>query len=141
MNTLFFASGYPIAIKICKDCVLESYETVKKIYNYITSKKLIYFEIGLSDDFVFQYLYSLKTQCPECILSCHGKLLHGNCILMSCSDRVRSRMASGQSLTPNIRRSLPVRLYVFINQSKKSKLRQGFNHFLITQLNKNLTLA
>ena len=34
-----------------------------------------------------------KTQCPECILSCHGKLLHGNCILMSCSDRVRSRMA------------------------------------------------
>ena len=45
------------------------------------------------------------------------------------------------SFTPNIRRSLPARLYVFITQSKKSKLRQWFNHVLITQLDKNLTLA
>ena len=52
-----------------------------------------------------------------------------------------SRIAWGRSFTPNIRRSLPARLYVFITQSKKSKLRQWFIHVLITQLDKNLTLA
>ena len=37
LNTLFSASGYPIAMQIC---VLDSYETVKKFYNYIkTSNK------------------------------------------------------------------------------------------------------
>ena len=57
LNTLFPASGYRIAMKICKDCVLESYETVKKFDNYIkTSRKLRDFEIGLSDDFVCQYI-------------------------------------------------------------------------------------
>ena len=45
------------------------------------------------------------------------------------------------SFTPNIRMSLPARLYVFITQSKKSKLRHWFNHVFITQLDKNLTLA
>ena len=81
LNTLFSASGYRIAMTICKGCVLESYETVKKFENYIkTSRKLKDFEIGPSGDFV----------------------LHGNCILMSCSDRVRSLLASGRSLTPNV---------------------------------------
>ena len=53
MNTLFSASGYRIAMQICKDCVLESYETVKKFDNYIkTSRTLRDFEKGPSDDFV-----------------------------------------------------------------------------------------
>ena len=57
MNTLFSASGNRIAMNICKDCVLESYETVKKIHNYIkSSKKLRDFIIGPSDDFVCQYI-------------------------------------------------------------------------------------
>ena len=44
-------------MKICKDCVLESYETVKKFDNYIkTSRKLRDFEIGPSDDSVCQYI-------------------------------------------------------------------------------------
>ena len=34
MNTLFSASGYRIAMKICKDCVLENYGTVKKFDNH-----------------------------------------------------------------------------------------------------------
>ena len=53
-------------------------------------------ELEPSDDFVCTIYLSLKTQCPqsaERILSCHGKLLHGNCILMSCSSCVRSRRA------------------------------------------------
>ena len=59
MNTLFSASGYRIAMKICKDCVLESYKTVKKFDNYIkTSRKLRDFEIGPTDDCVCQYIYS-----------------------------------------------------------------------------------
>ena len=32
----------------------------------------------------------------------------------------------------NVQRSLPAQLYVFITQSKKWKLRPGFNHVLIT---------
>ena len=40
LNTLFSASGYRIAMKICKDCVLKSYETVKKFDHYVkTSRK------------------------------------------------------------------------------------------------------
>ena len=34
LNTLFSASGYWIAIKICKNCVLENYETVEKFNNF-----------------------------------------------------------------------------------------------------------
>ena len=34
MNTLFAASGYRIAMKICKDCVLESY--MKQLNSLIT---------------------------------------------------------------------------------------------------------
>ena len=57
LNTLISASGYWIAMKICKDCVLESYETVRKFDNYIkTSRKLRDFEIGPSDDLVCQYI-------------------------------------------------------------------------------------
>ena len=56
MNTLFSASGYWIAMEICKGCVLESYETVKKFDNYNIQKleeNLTDFEIGPSalDDF------------------------------------------------------------------------------------------
>ena len=57
LNTLFSASGYRIAIKICKDCVLENYETVEKFDNYTkTSSELRDFEMGPSDDFVCQYI-------------------------------------------------------------------------------------
>ena len=31
MNTLFPASGYQIALAICKDCVVEYYETVEQL--------------------------------------------------------------------------------------------------------------
>ena len=82
MNTLFSASGYQIAMKIRKDC-----ETVKKFDNYTKTSRKFDFEIGPSDEFFCQHIIL----CPECILSCHGNLRHGNCILMSCSDRVRSR--------------------------------------------------
>ena len=34
LNTLFSASGYRIAIKICKDCVLEKNEAVEKFDKY-----------------------------------------------------------------------------------------------------------
>ena len=45
-------------MKICKDCVLERYETVKKFDNYKKklAEKFLNFEIGLSDDFVCQYI-------------------------------------------------------------------------------------
>ena len=57
MNTLFAASGYRIAMKICKDCVLENYKTVDKFDNYTKiSRKVVKFEIGLSDDFVCEYI-------------------------------------------------------------------------------------
>ena len=57
MNTLFSGSGYRIAMEICKDCVLESYETVKELDYYTkSSRKLRDFEIGPSDDFVCQYI-------------------------------------------------------------------------------------
>ena len=43
-------------MQICKDCVLENFETVKKFDKYIkTSRKLRDFDIGPSDDFVCQY--------------------------------------------------------------------------------------
>ena len=35
----FDVNGYRIAMKICKDCVLESYETVKKFNNSIKNSK------------------------------------------------------------------------------------------------------
>ena len=35
MNTLFAASGYRIAMKICMDCVLESYN-MKQLNSLIT---------------------------------------------------------------------------------------------------------
>ena len=58
MNTLFLASGYRIAMKICKVCVLKSCGTVKKFDNFIkTSRKLRDFEIGPSDDYFCQYIY------------------------------------------------------------------------------------
>ena len=42
LNTLFSASGYWIAMKIRKGCVLESYETVKKFDNYTkTSRQFV----------------------------------------------------------------------------------------------------
>ena len=42
LNTLFSASGYRTAIKICKDCVLESNEAVEKSDNYSkTSRKVV----------------------------------------------------------------------------------------------------
>ena len=57
MNTLFSASSYRIAMKICKNCVLENYKTVEKFDNYTkTSRKVVKFEIGLSDDFVCEYI-------------------------------------------------------------------------------------
>ena len=45
-------------MKICKDCVLESYETVKKFDHYVkTSRKVVKdIKIGPSDDFVCQYI-------------------------------------------------------------------------------------
>ena len=46
LNTLFSASGYRIAIKICKDCVLENNEAIEKsdIDNYAkTSRKVVKF--------------------------------------------------------------------------------------------------
>ena len=43
---------------------------------------------------LFVNIYSLKTQCPDYILSCDVTLLHGNFILMSCSERVRSFLAA-----------------------------------------------
>ena len=67
---------------------LKSLITIQKI-----AEKLLNIEMGPSDDFVCQYIYSEKNQCPECIMSWHEKLLRENCILMSCSDRVRSRTA------------------------------------------------
>ena len=144
LNTLFSASGYRIAIKICKDCALENNEAVEKFDNYTkTSRKVVKFW-NRAFGWLCLSIYIVKklnVQTLECILSWHGKLLHGNCILMSYSDRVRSRMAWGRSFTPNVRRSLPARLYVFITESKKSKLRRWFNRVLITQLDKNLTLA
>ena len=48
LNTLFSASGYRIAIKIYKDCVLENNEAVDKFDNYT--------KMGPSDDFVCQYI-------------------------------------------------------------------------------------
>ena len=60
LNTLFSASGYRIAIKICKDCVLETNETVENLKSLITMQKLAEqlwnFEMGPSDDFVCQYI-------------------------------------------------------------------------------------
>ena len=47
LNTLFSASGYRIAIKICKDCVLENNEAVEKFDNYTkTSVKVVKFWDG-----------------------------------------------------------------------------------------------
>ena len=44
LNTLFSASGYRIAIQICKDCVLEKNEAVEKSDNYAkTSRKDVKF--------------------------------------------------------------------------------------------------
>ena len=44
-------------MELCKDCVLESYETVKELDYYTkSSRKLRDFEIGPSDDFVCQYI-------------------------------------------------------------------------------------
>ena len=44
LNTLFSASGYRIAIKICKDCVLDNNEAVEKSDNYAkTSRKVVKF--------------------------------------------------------------------------------------------------
>ena len=41
LNTLFSASGYRIAIKICKDRVLKNIEAVEKFDNYTkTSRKV-----------------------------------------------------------------------------------------------------
>ena len=34
LNTFISASGYRIAIKICKDCTLENNEAVEKLDNY-----------------------------------------------------------------------------------------------------------
>ena len=53
MNTLFPASGYQIALAICKDCVVKYYETVD---NYTkTSRHLRDFEVRPSDNFVCQF--------------------------------------------------------------------------------------
>ena len=47
LNTLFSASGYRIAIKICKDCVLENNEAVEKFANYTkTCRKVVKFLNG-----------------------------------------------------------------------------------------------
>ena len=47
LNTLFSASGYRIAIQICKDCVLEKNEAVEKSDNYAkTSRKVVKFWNG-----------------------------------------------------------------------------------------------
>ena len=44
LNTLFSASGYRIAIKICKDYILEKNEAVEKFDNYTkTSRKVVKF--------------------------------------------------------------------------------------------------
>ena len=74
MNTLFSASGYRIAMKICKDCVLEIYETVEKFDNYTkNSRKLRDFEIGPLFVNIIEKLYVRNV---DRILSCHVKLLH-----------------------------------------------------------------
>ena len=47
LNTLFSASGYRIAIKIYKDCVLENNEAVEKFDNFTkTSRKVVKFWNG-----------------------------------------------------------------------------------------------
>ena len=46
LNTLFSASGYRNAIKMCKDCVIENIEAVENFDNFT----------GPSDDFVCQYI-------------------------------------------------------------------------------------
>ena len=44
LNTIFSASGYRIAIKICNDCVLENNKAVEKFDNYTkTSRKVLKF--------------------------------------------------------------------------------------------------
>ena len=64
MNTLFSASGYRIAMKIRKDCVLENYETVKKFEQKL-AEHLRDFEIEPSDDFVCQYTYIYSCIFPK----------------------------------------------------------------------------
>ena len=44
LNTLFSASGYRIAIKMCEDCVLENNKAVEKFDNYTqTSREVVKF--------------------------------------------------------------------------------------------------
>ena len=51
MNTLFSASGYRIAMKIDKGCVLEYYETVEKFDNYTKPSRILRdFETGPSNE-------------------------------------------------------------------------------------------
>ena len=127
MNTLFSASGYWIAMEICKGCVLESYETVKKFDNYNIQKleeNLTDFEIGpsASDDFVCQYI-TLKNSMSRVYLKLSRETSTQNSILISCSDRVRSRRSQGGSLPPNVRRSFSARLYVFHDSEQKFEIK------------------
>ena len=56
------------------------------------------------------------------VLICHGRLLHLNYELMNCGDSVRYRKARGGSMPPNVRRSLPARLYVVHALEQKSRV-------------------
>ena len=57
-TVVFAASGYQIAMKICKDCILENY--MKQLKSLITVQKLAaiceILILGPSEDFVCQYI-------------------------------------------------------------------------------------
>ena len=67
MNTLFPASGYQIALAICKDCVVEYYETVEQL---ITIQKLVdickILKYGL---LITLFVNLVEELCPQCTLS------------------------------------------------------------------------
>ena len=99
---------------------------MKQLKSLITIQKLAEslrdFKIGPSDDFVSQYI-RLENLMSRVHQNCHGKLLHGNCILISRSDSMRSRGARRRSLPPNVIRSLPARLYGFHDPEQKVEIK------------------
>ena len=118
-NTLFSASGYRIAIKICKDCVLENNEAVEKSDNYAkTSRKVVKFWNG-AFGWLCLSIYIVKNSMSRMYLELaretSTRKLYTDELQWSCEVSYSLR----GSFTPIIRRSLPARLYVFITQSKK----------------------
>ena len=67
MKTLFPASGYQIALAICKDCVVEYYETVEQL---ITIQKLVDIcEILKYGLLITLFVNLVEELCPQCTLS------------------------------------------------------------------------